>query len=99
MVEESKQEIQEDQTAYSNDQLVRAQIMEIHDDMPEEVKRQIQQFNEMSMMLNNSLDNPIAEEEDSEEDDDDDNEASTSESTSPAPSFSEDSNAVYQDLF
>jgi len=97
MVEESTQAIQdEEQQAYSNDQLVRAQVIEIRDDMPEEVKRQLQQFNEMSMMLNNSLDNPIAEEEDAEDEDDDE---VTAEDSSTAPTFSENTNAVYSDIF
>jgi hypothetical protein len=95
MVEESTQALQEEQEAYSNDQLVRAQIIEIKDDMPEEVKRQLQQFNEMSMMLNNSLDAPIAEEADTNDDDDEVN----AEDSSPAPSFSENSEAVYSDIF
>jgi len=96
MDEESTQALQEEQQAYSNDQLVRAQVLEIRDDMPEEVKRQLQQFNEMSMMLNNSLDNPIAEE--AEEADENDDDVAV-EDSSPAPTYSENPNAVYSDIF
>lgn len=106
MVEESTQTNQdEEQAMYSNDNLVRAQVMEIPEDMPEEVKKQLQQFNEMSMMLNNSLDNPVADDdsdEDDEDDEDDDDEETigdSSTSQSPVSSYSEDSNAVYSDIF
>ena len=94
MVEESTNQ-DEELTMYSNDGLVRAKIMEIPDNLPEEIKRQLQQFNEMSMMLNNSLDNPIAEE-DSDDDDEDDESV---EDSSPSPSFNDDANAVYSDIF
>lgn len=97
MVEETEQEIQTD---YSNDQLSRAKIIEIPDNLPEEVKRQLQQFNEMSMMLNNSLENTQLDEEDEEdEDEEDESESAVSEGSSQTTTYSEDSNAVYSDIF
>jgi len=102
LTEEEVKENEVEAAEFSNDQLVRAQTIEITDDMPDEVKQQLKQFNEMSEMLNKSIDTPVEfEKEDLDEEDGEDgeDEESATEDSAPAQSFAEDKNVEYSDIF
>lgn len=100
---------------FSEDEIPRATIHEITDDMPEELKQKLREFNEMSRIINEGLDSDDFEDGDTDtadgedlgddEDDDEDEEEeddSEEETTSGKPSnskFTDDSNVKYDDIF
>ena len=72
-----------------------AKVYPINENWPEEVKRQVEQINKMSTMLNNAGSDPVEGEEMADEEDDSVEEKPIED----APEVSEDENETFDSIF